>query len=294
MKISFCSIAFRKTDEPLTAIIPSLAEIGYDGVEIWGNHLVGDGSDITAVESVLTENNMSVPMISPYFNVTGSKSDWETTLAAAKVYFTYAEALKAPLLRAFTGFLGSEDVEPDAWRSATSRLRVLCDLAAEKDLAVALETHPRTLVDNVAAVHRLLEEVARANLVLNLDIYHMWEKHQDPLWIWEQLKPHVRHVHAKNALIPPSDGDEYPLFHDKQGLQEIGGVTYLSGGNMEYKPFIAALVRDGFSGWLSIEWFGSDPLVAAEHELRWVKSLLTDDARCAITKTGPRSRRRIR
>lgn len=278
MKISFCSIAFRKTDETLTAIIPSLAEIGYDGVEIWGNHLVGDGSDIDAVTSVLTESKMSVPMISPYFNVTGSEGDWEATLAAAKVYFNYAEALEAPLIRAFTGFLGSADVGPDLWPAAIVRLTALCDLAAEQDLSIALETHPRTLVDNVAAIHRLLEEVDRANLVLNLDIYHMWEVHQDPLWIWEQLKPHVRHVHAKNALIPPSDGDEYPLFHDKRGLQEIGGVTYLDGGNMEYGPFIAALIRDGFSGWLSMEWFGRDPLVAAKHELTWVKSLLCEES----------------
>jgi len=275
MKISFCSIAFRKTDEPLTAIIPRLAEIGYDGVEIWGNHLLGDGSDISILESCLNKNNMSVPMISPYFNVTGSNGDWETTVAASKTYFNYAQAFKVPLIRAFTGFLGSDEVGPEGWRAAASRIGVLCDLAARQDLAIALETHPRTLVDNVPAIHRLLGEIARPNLVLNLDIYHMWEKHRDPLWIWEQLKPQVRHIHAKNALIPPSDGDEYPLFHDKQGLQEIGGVTYLAAGNMEYRPFIASLVRDGYDGWISVEWFGADPLAAAAHELKWLKNHTT-------------------
>lgn len=36
--LTFCSIAFR--DEAIEAIIPRLAQIGYDAVEIWANHVV--------------------------------------------------------------------------------------------------------------------------------------------------------------------------------------------------------------------------------------------------------------
>src|SRR3990172_6512326 len=109
MKLSFCSIAFRNTDEPLTEIIPRLAEIGYDGIEIWANHLRGDGSDIEILASVLKDNNMAVPMISPYFNITGGQDDWEATLATAEAGFRYATAFEAPLIRVFTGFLGSDE-----------------------------------------------------------------------------------------------------------------------------------------------------------------------------------------
>ena len=272
MKLSFCSIAFRKLEDPLTSIIPRLAEIGYAGVEVWGKHLRGDGSDTQNIIACLEENNMAVPMIAPYFNVTGSQADWQATIIEAETYFTYAVALKAPLVRAFTGFRGSAEVDANEWRIAAKRLAAICDLAAQSGLEVALETHPKTLVDSVDSIHRLLADVARDNLVLNLDIYHMWEQHQDPVWIWEQLKSSVRHVHAKNALIPPGNGDEYPLFHDKQGLQEIGGVTYLGRGNMDYKPFLDSITRDRFGGWVSIEWFGQDPFKAAAHELAWLKN----------------------
>ena len=272
MKLSFCSIAFRRQKYPLTAIIPRLAEIGYAGIEIWANHLGEGESNIESVLACLEENEMAVPMLSPYFNVTGNEADWEATLIEAKTSFKHAIALKTSLVRTFTGFLGSDEVDTANRRLASDRLTFLCDLAAECNLELALETHPRTLVDNVDSIHKLLNDVARDNLVLNLDIYHMWEKHQNPEWIWGQLKPYVRHVHAKNALIPPSNGEEYPLFHDKRGLQEIGGVVYLGDGNMDYKPFLAALARDGYKGWISVEWFGGDPYNAAAHELDWLSN----------------------
>ena len=37
--ICFCSIAFRT--EPIEEIIPKLARLGYQGVEIWGHHIDG-------------------------------------------------------------------------------------------------------------------------------------------------------------------------------------------------------------------------------------------------------------
>lgn len=211
-------------------------------------------------------------MVSPYFDVTGSASDMRASIKKAKMYCEYASILKAPLLRTFTGFMGSDEADDSTWTEAIARLRFLCDIVSEHDIELALETHPKTLVDSVPSVLRLIKGVERQNLVLNLDIYHMWEKHQDPVWIWEQLKPHVRHVHAKNAIIPPSNGDEYPLLHDKKGLQEIEGVTYLDRGNMDYSSFVTCLTRDSFNGWVSLEWFGEDPWTAAEHELNWLKN----------------------
>ena len=274
MRISFCSIAFRKLDLPLVAIIPRLAKIGYDGIEIWGNDLGGTEDDIEEVAACLAENNMATPMISPYFNITGDSTEWNSTLSAAKTFFDYAVIFKAPLVRVFTGFLGSAEINKEVFDEAAKRLTQLCEIAERKNLSLALETHPKTLVDNIPSINNLLAAVDKPNLVLNLDIYHMWEIHQEPVWIWEQLKSRVRHIHAKNALIPPSNGDDYPLFHDKQGLGEIGGITFLERGNMDYKPFLDALHRDGYNGWISVEWFGSDPFVAAEHEFHWLSELI--------------------
>lgn len=274
MKFSFCSIAFRKTGETLTEIIPRLAEVGYEGVEIWANHLAGDGADARSIRACLNEHGLSVPMISPYFNITGNERQWKSTLDSARLYFSYACALDAPLVRVFTGYLGSEDIDPAGWGSAVDRLAYLCDQAAESDLSLALETHPKTLVDTVPSVQRLLADVARPNLGLNLDIYHLWERHKDPLWIWMQLRDSVRHVHAKNARITPGDSEKYPLFHDKQGLQEIDGITFLAEGDMDYGPFMSALNHDDFDHWASVEWFGADPFAAAAHELGWLKRVI--------------------
>lgn len=279
MKLSFCSIAFRQTKETLYGIIPVLAEIGYDGIEIWANHLGENRSDLRDLGFFLEKYGLSVPMISPYFNITGNQAEWEATQASATKFYEYAQVLKAPFIRVFTGFLGSDEVDRKLWATAVKRLSLLCDLAADCDLSLALETHPKTLVDNVPSTLRLLADVGRQNLFLNLDIYHMWEQHEDPVWIWNQLKPHVRHVHAKNAVIERRSPEEYPLFHDKQGLQEIQEVTFLEDGTMDYKPFLATLISNDFEDFISVEWFGSDPVEAAKHELTWLTRFTQNPSR---------------
>jgi len=37
MKIGICSIAFK--DERIEEIIPKVAKLGYEGIQIWGKHL---------------------------------------------------------------------------------------------------------------------------------------------------------------------------------------------------------------------------------------------------------------
>jgi sugar phosphate isomerase/epimerase len=54
-----CSIAFRA--EPLEAIIPKLADLGYDGVEVFAGHLDGmSDSDLDRIHQQADACNVSV------------------------------------------------------------------------------------------------------------------------------------------------------------------------------------------------------------------------------------------
>jgi len=255
MKLSFCSIAFRKSSLPLTQIIELASLLGYDGVEVWVNHLTKDFSDIEMVKKALKKCKVEVPMVSPYFNLTGTKKQLAETFKEAETVFKYAKALNAPLVRVFTGVVGSREVTKSKYQQAVSALRQLSAVAQHYQVKLALETHPKTLVDSVPATLKLLSKLQDCpNVGLNLDIYHMWEVHQDPVAVLNELFPFVYHIHAKNACL--TKNNHYPLLHDKQGLQEISGVTSLNNGSMAYQPFLQRLRQLNYQHYLSIEWFG--------------------------------------
>jgi len=269
MKISLCSIGFRRTAQSLSDIIPIVAGLGFDGIEIWGEHF--KNTDPREVVTMLADSGLEVSMISPYFDFTGTVGAREKSMADADVYIDYAAAINAPLIRVFTGVVGSLEANRGQFNTCAASLREVCDKAAASGVGMALETHPKTLVDTVPGSLALLEAVDRPNLKLNLDIYHLWEVHFDPVAVLEWLFEHIGHVHAKNAKIQPNS--HYPLLHDQQASQDIIGVTPMAEGNMPYTGFLKSLKRKGFNGYVSVEWFGPDVEKTAAGELAYLRDI---------------------
>lgn len=269
MKISLCSIGFRKSGYPLAEVIAKVSALGFDGIELWGQHL--DRQDLDEVASCLDEHGLHVSMISPYFDLTGSARARAQAISDTDRLVGCAAALDAPLLRVFTGVVGSRDATKEQFDACVSALKEMCDKSAEHGIGLALETHPKTLVDSARECITLLEAVDRPNLKLNLDIYHLWEVHFDPVAVLEWLYDHVAHVHAKNANIPPHS--HYPLLHDQQGSQDIIGVTPLKDGNMPYRGFLESLKSKGFDRYVSVEWFGPDIEETAASELAYLQEV---------------------
>ncbi len=275
MKISLCSIAFRNSNLSIHNIVDLASTLGYDGVEIWGNHLPKSLKELELLSKKLTQVNLSAPMISPYFDLTGDESAFKQSLDRFELYCQAAKQLSSPLIRVFTGTTGSASITKQKYQQAIKGLSFMLSVAKEYNLSLALETHPRTLVDSIEACLRLLSDVNEANLKLNLDIYHMWEVHGEPVMILDRLLPFVAHIHAKNACLPPNPNGNYPLFHDKQASQKIYGVKYLDEGQMPYHQFLSRLLELNFSGFISVEWFGSNPILAAQHEITYLHQVFS-------------------
>ena len=67
--VCFCSIAFR--DRPLAEIIPLLAAAGYDGVEIWANHLDGKSdAELDDLRRLASDHGVRPTVLAPYFWLT--------------------------------------------------------------------------------------------------------------------------------------------------------------------------------------------------------------------------------
>jgi len=275
MKTSFCSIAFRNDKREILELIPEIAELGYNGIEIWGNHLTGGLSNVLSVKKAVREHGLEVPMISPYFDFTGSEVKWLSSLSVAKRYVQYAVVLGCPLIRVFTGVVGSGDISNKVWKTAVEGLKVISSIAEEQGISLALETHPGTLTDTVESTLRLIEAVGAPNLKVNLDIYHFWDATEDFRIPLDKLREHTVHVHAKNTNLSAAQRRSNPhlLLHDKEAAQEFFGIVGLREGGLPYEEFFRDLLTGGYDGFVSIEWFGDAPSRAARSELEYLRSI---------------------
>ncbi|MEA3407478.1 MAG: DUF362 domain-containing protein [Chloroflexota bacterium] len=255
---SLCSIAWR--EEPIETVLPIAARAGYLGLETWGPHLeryVEKHGDLALLATQLREQGLKVPMISAYFDLA---DDLEGSLATARRYVEYAQALDAPLIRAFTGGGDSSEASVMTWRAVVSGLRKVCSLGLDQSIGFALETHAGHLHDTAESTLRLIRQTDMPNLCVNLDVCNLYNAGEDPVRALKRLLPWVRILHLKNGIH--SDGQWEP--------------TPMAEGEMNYETFLQALAKSNYGGYASVEWFGEDPEAAAFGELAYLRHILGD------------------
>ena len=229
----FCSIAFR--DEDLKDIIPRLAVIGYDGVEVWGNHVEGKSDDeLRAIKAIADEHKISIEVLSPYWWLTNSEELLNETIDRAKRFVHYARLLGCPKIRTFTDSgptgIGSDVATETHWDIAVSSLQDICKFAP--DMLFTVERHAKTLADTIESAEQLIKRVDRDNLKL---IYHLPNTENDMIGEFDRALPHVRHIHCQNT------GDE-----KHPGYVEVGTADLPS--------FFQHIHEQGYAHSLSVEY----------------------------------------
>jgi sugar phosphate isomerase/epimerase len=167
-----------------------------------------------------------------------------------------AVKLGIPLLRAFVGWTcecSSLTASEEYWRFNLKGFREMAAIAADHGLTIALETHGQTLVDSVQGVRRLLEEGdGRLRVNFQLDDMAANSKLPDGVAVYEAIKPWVVHMHV-------------PL-----SAQGTGNVA-------EFQKIFAAMRRDGYQGFVSIEYCSGkgEPQEAVKAGVRMLAELGT-------------------
>ena len=254
---SICSIAWRET--PIEQVIPIVADAGYLGIEAWGPHLdryVKEHGDLSTLAELLQENRLQVPMISAYFDLV---NDLEGSLEIARRYLGYTAVFGTPLIRAFTGGGDSDKAPVASWRAVVSGLRRICALGLDRGVGFALETHGGHLHDTTDSTLRLIRQAGMPNLYVNLDIFNLFARGENPVRALKRLLPWVRILHLKNGST------------DGQGRRSTAPI---GNGAMDYAPFLKALQESNYGGYVSVEWFGDAPVVAATVELAYLRQEL--------------------
>lgn len=229
--ISCCSIGFR--EELIEAIIPRLARIGYDAVEIWGNHIDGKSdSELRDIRALAAQHKLKIEVISPYFWLTQNQKLLEKSMGIAERFVHYAQVLGCPKIRTFTDAgptgIGSDVATPEHWATAIRALKTIT--ALDRNILFVVEIHEKTLADTAESTMRLLDAVGAPNLKI---LYH-----PAPATIlknYELLKTNIRHMHLINQ-------------------DAAGKATWFESGVMDYPALFKTLVQDGYAHSVSVEY----------------------------------------
>jgi len=258
MKAAFATIQARYTME-LEDILPKIADIGYDGADIWAPHLIGRTDDeIMRVKSVAEECSLDICQITPYPCFTGCRDDYEWSMLHCREMERVATMLGAPNIRGLTSvgikmtdwrqepvvqlynMAPSARATEDQWRQAVRAYR---ELGALDGPVWAIETHGNNLTDSVAGAKRLLAEVGSPRVRLTYQWFCDAGITEGLETVWDD----VAQVH----------------------LQHVSG-----GGEERSRECLAYLAEHGYDGYVTVE-FSDEPVwETAPAELAVVKEYM--------------------
>ena len=235
-------------DAAALALLPGIAELGYDGVEL--PVFVPETVDAPAVRHALESHHLSATvstalprgasLLEPNERADGVALLERVAAVAAECGAT----LVCGPIYAPVGQLPGRPRTAAEWDSCVSGLREAGERAARHGVTLAVEilnrfeTHfVNTAADGIA----LVEAVAHPNVTLHLDTFHLnIEEKSIPVAV-ERVGSHLAHVHA-------AENDR--------------GVV--GSGHVDWPGFATALEKIGYSGWVTAETFtGSIPEIAA-------------------------------
>lgn len=268
MKYSLCTISFRHQLISFTDIVQFAYENGFEGIELWGTHaqnLYIQERETTERElTFLKDKNLEITMISDYLDISLS-ADFEKTIEKSEQLVVLANWFNTNKIRTFAGQKGSKDFSEQERKEYVKRIRKICDVFAQHNMYVLLETHPNTLTDTLPSTIELLEEVNHPNLKINLDFLHIWESGADPIDSFHRLKPWTLHYHFKNI----SSADYLHVFEPNNVYVAAGsriGMVPLFEGIVNYDEIIQE-VR-GTDLFASLEWFGHNAKEILKEEMK--------------------------
>lgn len=262
VKAAFCTNAFGNSQDVMAEALPRLAQMGYGGLEFWEQYLAQ--ANLAWLRDIMAAHRMEIVQICPYFDFTAGQAKWDESLKTAERYIDYALQLGRPMIRTYTGNVGSAEATPAQWEACVRGLQCCCRMGKPHGIVFALETHQvihtgPNLTDTSASTLRLLADTGQENLKVNL---------QTPLvdepvaYSAEKLGEHVVHVHAHNWV---------------GGWPAAGGrFTFLDSGDEDFGEFVRVLRSRGFDGYISVE-HGTHhpPYETALHEIEYLKRLLS-------------------
>ena len=253
MQLGLCTIS--NMELPVERVLQVAADIGYEGIEVWGKDHLGDGdADACAsIRQTAGELGLDVAVYGSYLTVgTDGFAD------AHERELTIADRLGADLIRVWPGDCEYGDHTPSEFESAVTDLRTLAERAAERGLGVTIEKHEGRLSNTTEGARRLVDAVDHPDCGLNWQPLFVLSE-RELLAEAETLAPRSNNVHLQAPA--ERDGDER---------------TLLSNAYVDVGAVLERFERAGYDGYVEVEFVSQDrpyeDAVRRDHE--YLRSLV--------------------
>lgn len=247
----------------LEQALEPMAEIGMTGAELrvlWGKNIMDLTQDeLKRAKQLISDKGMEVigiaspilkcvlpnaPEVDSRFqhDVFASKHSFEDQPRLADHAFDIADLMGCQIVRVFSYW---RTVNPDAcFNAVVEAMHWLAEAAAKRGKIIGLENEHACNISTAADAAKVLNALKHPNLQLVWDPANALCSGEDPFPGGYSLLPkdRIAHVHTKDCHM--------------DGLKPIWGP--LGTRNVDWKGQIAALMADGYQGWLSLEthWAG--------------------------------------
>ena len=245
-----CSILF--TELPLVERAAAARAAGFDGVEFWWPWAGMVPSDAEADAFVRSIGDAGVELVSLNFHAgdmaagergilshPGRAAEFREHIAACVEVAgrTGCRRLNAPY------GLRTAGADHDTQNAvAIGNLRLAAEAAGKVGASVLVEAInsvdiPGFPVDTSARAMAVIEQVGAPNVGFLADLYHLAKMGEDVAEVLTRCRDTIMHVQVAD---PPGRG--------------APGT-----GTLDFEPAFAALARDGYAGWVGLEYTPSDP-----------------------------------
>lgn len=152
-------------------------------------------------------------------------------------FIDLAAQIDCPYVRVFPNNFPKEQEREETIDLITKGLLELAEHAKGSEVTVLMETHGDVVKTSDLLMVMRSAQHKHAGLVW--DVANMWTiTGEDPVEVYKQLKPFIRHVHVKDAK---KSGDKLEY-------------TLLTKGEVPIMKAIDAMAKDGYDGYYSFEW----------------------------------------
>jgi len=137
------------------------------------------------------------------------------------------------------GFIGDANKYDKYFGLAVRYLSKAADLAAERNIFLAIENEPICLADTGERTARLVEAVHRSNLLINWDPGNAYVVGEKPSVGYSHVKKFLAHIHIKDCIVD----------------NKTGRAKFVPLGNGEIKLFeqLEKVRANAYDGFVSIE-----------------------------------------
>ncbi|MFC8123944.1 bifunctional sugar phosphate isomerase/epimerase/4-hydroxyphenylpyruvate dioxygenase family protein [Streptomyces sp. NPDC057302] len=238
------SIATVSLSGPLSEKLTAVATAGFDGVEIFENDLLGGPLSPEEVRLRCADLGLGIDLYQPFRDFEAVPADTlARNLRRAEHKFAVMERLGADLLLVCSS-VAPESVDDDAL--AAGQLRLLAERAADHGIRIAYEALAwGKHVSTYDHAWKIVEQADHPALGTCLDSFHILSRGSDPKGIADIPGEKIFFLQLADAPLMAMDVLQWSRHYR----------CFPGQGGFDLAPLVAAAVRAGYQGPLSLEVF---------------------------------------